>query len=54
VRCEIDGLPWAQQPFPYQGKFVKWMREARAALGAGDRDFVDAALESTGADTIFS
>jgi len=30
------------------------LREARAALGADDRDFVDAALESTGADTIFS
>ncbi len=54
VRCEIDGLPWVQQPFPYQGKCLKWMREAREALIRGDRDFVDAALESTGADTIFS
>jgi hypothetical protein len=53
VRCEIDGLPWVQQPFPYQGKCLKWLREARAALGADDRDFVDSALESTGADAIF-
>jgi glutathione S-transferase len=54
VRCEIDGLPWVQQPFPYQGKCLKWMREARAALSADDRAFVDAALKATGADAIFS
>jgi glutathione S-transferase len=54
VRCEIDGLPWVQQPFPYQGKCLKWMRDARAGLIPADRDFVDAALESTGADAILS
>jgi glutathione S-transferase len=54
VRCEIDGLPWVQQPFPYQGKCLKWLREARGALSADDRKFVDTALESTGADAIFS
>ena len=55
VRCEIDGLPWVQQPFPYQGKCLKWLREARAsALSAVDREFVDGALESTGADAIFA
>ncbi len=53
VRCEIDGLPWVQQPFPYQGKCLKWLREAREALNASDRKFVDATLESTGAETIF-
>ena len=53
VRCEIDGLPWIQQPFPYQGKCLKWLREARDALTAGDRAFVASALKSTGADTIF-
>jgi glutathione S-transferase len=54
VRCEIDGLPWVQQPFPYQGKCLEWLREAREALIPADRDFVDSALKSTGADTIFS
>jgi hypothetical protein len=54
VRCEIDGLPWVQQPFPYQGKCLKWLREAREALVPTDRKFVDSALESTGADTIFT
>jgi glutathione S-transferase len=54
VRCEIDGLPWAQQPFPYQGKCLKWLREAREALSTDDRKFIDSALESTGAESIFS
>jgi Glutathione S-transferase, C-terminal domain len=53
VRCEIDGRPWVQQPFPYQGKCLKWLREGRAALGAGDREFVDSVLKSTGADAMF-
>jgi glutathione S-transferase len=54
VRCEIDGRAWVQQPFPYQGKCLGWLREARLALSAADRKFVDSALESTGADSIFS
>jgi glutathione S-transferase len=54
VRCEIDGLPWVQQPFPYQGKCLKWLRDDREALSAADRKFVDTALESTGADAIFT
>ncbi len=54
VRCEIDGLPWVQQPFPYQGKCLRWLREARLALSIADREFVDSALKSTGADAIFS
>ena len=32
VRTEIDGRAWVQQPFPYQGKCLKWLREAYAAL----------------------
>ncbi len=54
VRCAIDGRAWVQHPFPYQGKCLRWLREARQALSAADREFVDSALESTGADTIFS
>jgi glutathione S-transferase len=54
VRCEIDGLPWVQQPFPYQGKCLKWLREARGALSASDREFVDGVLKSPGADAIFA
>ena len=27
VECEIDGRPWVQKPFPYQGKCLMWLRE---------------------------
>jgi glutathione S-transferase len=53
VECEIDGRPWVQQPFPYQGKCLGWLREGRAALGAADRAFVDSVLDGTGAEAIF-
>ncbi|MFZ0657932.1 MAG: hypothetical protein WAM05_04400, partial [Candidatus Binataceae bacterium] len=53
VECEIDGRPWTQQPFPYQAKCFKWLREGRAALSSDDRKFVDSYLEGTGADAIF-
>ncbi len=53
VECEIDGRPWVQQPFPYHGKCLGWLREGRAALGAGDRAFVDSVLDGSGAEAIF-
>ena len=38
VECEIDGKPWVQQPFPYQGKCLQWLREQHAGLaGRGSR-----------------
>jgi glutathione S-transferase len=45
VECEIDGRPWVQQPFPYQGKCLAWLREAHAALAPADRRAADAARE---------
>ena len=54
VEGEIDGRPWVQQPFPYQAKCLKWLREGHAALAAADREFVDSYLAGTGADAIFS
>jgi glutathione S-transferase len=53
VECEIDRRPWVQQPFPYQGKCLGWLREGRAAMSAGDRAFVDSYLDGTGAEAIF-
>jgi glutathione S-transferase len=53
VECEIDGRQWVQQAFPYQGKCLTWLREAYAALGAGDRNRVDANLAGTGCDALF-
>jgi glutathione S-transferase len=54
VECEIDGRPWVQQPFPYQGKCLGWLSESYASLGRSDRRFVDSVLTGTGAEQIFS
>ena len=54
VRTEIDGRAWIQQPFPYQGKCLKWLREAYAALSENDRDFVGETLAGTGCEVIFA
>jgi hypothetical protein len=53
VECEIDGKRWVQQPFPYQGKCLTWLREARARLGADDRRWVDSILQGTGYEQMF-
>jgi phosphoglycolate phosphatase-like HAD superfamily hydrolase len=54
VRTEIDGREWVQQPFPYQGKCLKWLRESHAALSNSDRSFVDQVLSATGCESIFT
>ena len=54
VECRIDGAPWVQAPFPYQGKCLRWLREQYAALGTGDRVFVDGVLAGTGCDALFA
>ncbi len=54
VECEIDGRPWVQRPFPYQGKCLGWLCESYAALSHSDRRFVDSILAGTGAEQIFS
>jgi len=54
VECEIDGRPWLQQPFPYQGKCLAWLREAHAALAPADRRAADQALAGTGLERLFA
>jgi glutathione S-transferase len=54
VACSIDGRPWEQQPFPYQAKCLTWLREARGALAAADRQDVDRALAGTGCEALFA
>ena len=54
VECTIDGRPWVQQPFPYQGKCLHWLRESRAALTPDDRREVDAILKGTGCERLFA
>ncbi|HYV68267.1 MAG TPA: glutathione S-transferase C-terminal domain-containing protein [Myxococcales bacterium] len=53
VECTIDGRPWLQQPFPYQGKCLQWLREHHAGLAPDDRCSVDALLAGSGCDRLF-
>jgi hypothetical protein len=43
-----------QQPFPYQAKCLMWLRQEYAALDAGARAKVDAALKGTGCEVLFA
>jgi hypothetical protein len=54
VECRIDGRPWTQQPFPYQGKCLRSLREARVALPPADRRAVDAVLAGSGCEALFA
>ncbi|HUD49956.1 glutathione S-transferase N-terminal domain-containing protein [Parvibaculum sp.] len=54
VETEIDGRPWVQQPFPYQGKCLQWLREKRATLTPADRKAVDTLLDGTGCEALFA
>lgn len=54
VECTIDGRPWVQAPFPYQGKCLRWLREGYGALAGADRSAVDAALRGTGCEVLFA
>jgi len=51
---EVEGLPWRQPPFPYQGKCVRWLRESRGALSRGDRSRLDHVLDGTGCEALFA
>ncbi|MEE2677847.1 MAG: glutathione S-transferase family protein [Myxococcota bacterium] len=52
VTCEIDGKPWVQKPFPYQGKCLQSLRAGYAGLSTGDREGVDAVLAGTGCEVL--
>lgn len=54
VACTIDGKPWTQRPFPYQGKCLQMLRAAYAGLGDADRRTVASALAGTGCETLFA
>ena len=53
VVCQIDGQEFHQAPFGYQGKCLKWLREAYAALSQADRARVDAVLDGTNCEQLF-
>jgi len=53
VETEIAGRPWVQEPFAYQRKCLRWLRESYARLDANARKTVDGLLDGTGCDELF-
>ncbi len=54
MQATIDGQPWVQQAYPYQGKCLAWLRRDHAALSPADRTRADAALAGSGCELLFS
>jgi hypothetical protein len=54
VLATVEGQPWTQQPFPYQGKCLGWLRAAHAALPASARRTVDPLLKEAGLSELFA
>jgi len=54
VECTLAGRAWVQRPFPYQGKCLTWLREARDALSVDDRAVVDSVVKGTGCEDLFA
>jgi len=53
VECTIDGRPWVQRPFPYQGKCLQWLREDYAALAPLEQRALGGLLEGSGCERLF-
>ena len=52
MRCEVQGKEWVQEPFPYQGKCLQWLRIEYARLSDDDRVRVDEILAGTGCELL--
>ena len=54
MEMTLDGQPWKQNPFAYQAKCLRWLREAYEALSDNDRARVDKVLDGTGVLELFA
>jgi glutathione S-transferase len=54
METTIDGRPWVQKPFPYQGKCLRWLRESYAALSDADQRAVDGIIAGSGCESLFA
>ena len=54
VEVEVDGKAWVQEPFPYQGKCLQWLRIEYARLDEADRTRVDGMLAGTGCEALLA
>jgi glutathione S-transferase len=49
----VDGQPWQQPAFAYQGKCLAALREAHAALDVTDREMVASIIAGSGCEALF-
>lgn len=54
VDCVVDGQRWVQEPFVYQAKCLRWLREAYDTLDQTARERVDHCLSGTGCGALFT
>ena len=54
VEIELDGMPYAQAPFPYQAKCLAWLKEEFDALPNAARAAIEPLLRSTGCWATFA
>lgn len=52
VETTVEGAPWVQEPFPYQGKCLQWLRVEYARLSEDDRERLHAILAGTGCEAL--
>ncbi len=52
METTIDGKPWVQPTFPYQGKCLQWINDEYRKLDNVARSQVDAVLDGTGCDSM--
>jgi hypothetical protein len=53
VETVVQGLRWVQQPFAYQGKCVRWLRESWQRLSPTDQGALRDLLADTGCLRLF-
>ena len=54
VECEVAGKPWVQEPFVYQAKCLRWLREAYVALPDEAKSKVNRVLAGSGCEPLFN
>ncbi len=53
VTCFIDNKKWRQDPFPYQLKCLKWIREEYKNISKDSKIIIDNFFEGTGCELLF-
>ena len=54
VSTTVEGKPWVQEPFPYQGKCLQWLRIEHARLSEDDRARFNQIIADTGCEALFA